>query len=142
MTQAREQARQNAGAQKPAAQSVAVAPAAASAGKPSGDVLASAPAGASTASVVAAAGSDAPSNKTEATAPSNPVMISANGTVTPVTPPPASANAGGNYTVSKGDTLSSIARRNSISVSDLRKWNGLKSDNLRIGQVLKLSSAQ
>jgi len=142
MTQAREQARQNAGAQKPAAQSVAVAPAAASAGKPSGDVLASAPAGASTASAVAAAGSDAPSNKTEATAPSNPVMISANGTVTPVTPPPASANAGGNYTVSKGDTLSSIARRNSISVSDLRKWNGLKSDNLRIGQVLKLSSAQ
>ncbi|HEY3520213.1 MAG TPA: substrate-binding domain-containing protein [Rhodanobacteraceae bacterium] len=145
MTQARAQAQQKADAHKstPTQPVAATPPAAASTGKPTGDVLASAPATASTASVVAAAASgNAPSNKAEATAPSNPVMISANGTVTPVTPPPASASAGGSYTVSKGDTLSSIARRNSISVSDLRKWNDLKGDNLRIGQVLKLSSAQ
>jgi phosphate transport system substrate-binding protein len=119
------------------------------AGKPTGDVLAAAPAGASTAAVVASADqilASAPANpslkKAETAAPSNPVLISANGTVTPMTPPPAAANAGGNYTVSKGDTLSSIARRNSVSVSDLRKWNGLKGDTLRVGQVLKLSGSQ
>ncbi len=119
------------------------------AGKPTGDVLAAAPASASTAAVVAAADQAAtktPANlslkKAETAAPSNPVLISANGAVTPVTPPPAAVNAGGDYTVAKGDTLSSIARKNSVSVTDLRKWNGLKSDTLRVGQVLKLSGSQ
>lgn len=89
-------------------------------------------------SVSATAGNPA-LNKAEATAPSNPVMISASGAVTPV--PPATATAsGGSYTVSKGDTLSAIARKHSVSVSDLRKWNDLKNDNLRVGQTLKLSA--
>jgi LysM repeat protein len=43
-----------------------------------------------------------------------------------------------NYTVDKGDTLSRIARRYSVSVSDLRKWNDLKNDVLQVGQVLQL----
>jgi phosphate transport system substrate-binding protein len=46
------------------------------------------------------------------------------------------------YTVVSGDTLSKIAKKNSISVDDLRKWNGLHGDMLKVGQVLKLSSAQ
>lgn len=128
----------------------AIAPAAAVApvasGKPGGDVLATAPAGASTAGVVASADRAAETktgntalNKAEATAPSHPVMISASGAVTPVTPA-ASAASGGSYTVSKGDTLSAIARKQAVSVSDLRKWNDLKNDNLRIGQTLKLSA--
>ncbi|MEO6968487.1 MAG: substrate-binding domain-containing protein [Rhodanobacteraceae bacterium] len=78
----------------------------------------------------------------EAVAPSNPVVLSANGTVTPVQPPAASSAAPASYTVSKGDTLSGLARKYSVSVSDLRKWNDLKSDNLRVGQTLKLSADQ
>jgi phosphate transport system substrate-binding protein len=44
------------------------------------------------------------------------------------------------YTVSKGDTLSSIARKQSVEVSQLREWNHLKSDNIKLGQVLKLGN--
>lgn len=42
------------------------------------------------------------------------------------------------YTVAAGDTLFSIARRFNISVADLRQANQLTSDNLRIGQVLRI----
>lgn len=45
------------------------------------------------------------------------------------------------YTVVSGDTLSKIAKKNSVSVEDLRKWNGLHGDMLKVGQVLKLSSS-
>ena len=47
-------------------------------------------------------------------------------------------SGGGYYTVRKGDTLSSIARRHGISVQTLKKRNGLKSDNIRVGQKLKV----
>ncbi len=43
------------------------------------------------------------------------------------------------YTVVSGDTLSKIARAHSVSVGDLRKWNDLHSDMLKVGQVLKVS---
>jgi LysM repeat protein len=43
------------------------------------------------------------------------------------------------YTVRSGDNLGSIAQRYGVSVSQLKSWNGLKSDQIRIGQVLKLS---
>lgn len=42
------------------------------------------------------------------------------------------------HTISKGDTLSTIARRYEISVADLRKANNLRDDSLRIGQVLTI----
>ncbi len=42
------------------------------------------------------------------------------------------------YTIIKGDTLYSIARKNNISVDKLKKLNKLTSNNLQIGQVLKL----
>jgi len=45
--------------------------------------------------------------------------------------------AGGrSYKVSSGDTLSSIARKHSVSVADLRRWNHLTSDELKLGQML------
>lgn len=44
------------------------------------------------------------------------------------------------YTVVSGDTLSKIAKKNSVSVDDLRKWNGLHGDMLKVGQVLKISA--
>jgi phosphate transport system substrate-binding protein len=43
------------------------------------------------------------------------------------------------YTVSKGDTLGTIAKKYSVSVADLKKWNNLSSDNVKIDEVLKVS---
>jgi len=48
----------------------------------------------------------------------------------------------GSYTVAKGDTLSKIARKYSLKVADLRKWNDLKSDTLQVGQVLQLAQSR
>ena len=42
------------------------------------------------------------------------------------------------YKVKKGDTLSSISRRCGLSVSELKKINNLKSDAVRIGQVIRM----
>lgn len=43
-----------------------------------------------------------------------------------------------NYTVKKGDTLYSIALNNNVSVDTIKKDNALTSNNLNIGQVLKI----
>lgn len=50
----------------------------------------------------------------------------------------AAATGDKTYIVAKGDTLSVIAKKNSVTVADLRSWNDLKSDNVKIGQVLKV----
>lgn len=50
-----------------------------------------------------------------------------------------SKSAGGStVTVRKGDTLSSIARRNNTTIAKLKKLNGLKNDKIQIGQKLKV----
>lgn len=43
-----------------------------------------------------------------------------------------------NHTVVKGETLAYIAGKYGVTVSELRKWNNLKSDKLLVGQILKL----
>ena len=49
----------------------------------------------------------------------------------------ASSGSGGTcYTVRSGDTLSHIARRHGVSVKQLKSWNNLHSDMLRIGQKI------
>lgn len=40
------------------------------------------------------------------------------------------------YRVKKGDTLGDIAKRNSINLTQLRSWNGLKSSRINIGDQL------
>jgi N-acetylmuramoyl-L-alanine amidase len=45
------------------------------------------------------------------------------------------------YTVRSGDTLSEIAARFGVSMATLRSHNDLKSDTIRVGQVLKLPGA-
>lgn len=45
------------------------------------------------------------------------------------------------YKVSKGDTLSVIANRQGVPLSRLREYNELKSDVIRIGQVLKIPAS-
>ena len=42
------------------------------------------------------------------------------------------------YTVRSGDTLSGIAEKHGVSVSDLRSWNSLKSTRIYAGQKLKV----
>ena len=45
------------------------------------------------------------------------------------------------YYVKKGDNLTKIAKRANATVKDVRKWNSLKSDRLRVGQKLALYTA-
>ncbi|WP_144460956.1 3D domain-containing protein [Siminovitchia fortis] len=51
----------------------------------------------------------------------------------------ASSAAGTTYKVQKGDTLWKIATKHKVSVNQIKSWNGLKSDTIRINQVLKIT---
>ncbi|MDG2079783.1 MAG: N-acetylmuramoyl-L-alanine amidase, partial [Pseudomonadales bacterium] len=42
------------------------------------------------------------------------------------------------YKIQRGDTLSEVAMKNSVSLAELRRYNKLKNDKIRIGQVLKI----
>ena len=44
--------------------------------------------------------------------------------------------------VKRGDVLVTIARREGVSVAQLKRWNGLDSDFIRIGQELKVGPAK
>jgi membrane-bound lytic murein transglycosylase D len=46
------------------------------------------------------------------------------------------------YRVRKGDTLSAIARRHSVSVDNLRAWNKLRGSSLAIGDRLQIHTAR
>ncbi len=61
-------------------------------------------------------------------------LISANLTASPA----GSGNGGASvvYRVRSGDTLSTIAKRYHVTIKQLRTWNGLRSDMLRVGQRL------
>lgn len=55
---------------------------------------------------------------------------------TPAPTPPAPSTSGYNHVVEAGQTLSEIARGYGVTVAAIKAANGLKSDNLRIGQKL------
>ena len=42
------------------------------------------------------------------------------------------------YKIKSGDTLGSIARRYHVTVSNLKKWNNLRSDSIRAGRYLTI----
>jgi LysM repeat protein len=44
------------------------------------------------------------------------------------------------HTVVAGDTLSQIAEKHGVKTADLKRWNGIKSDKIRLGQVLRIGS--
>lgn len=45
------------------------------------------------------------------------------------------------YRIRRGDTLSGVARRNQVSVTDLKRANGLTNDRLVVGQTLQIPSS-
>lgn len=50
------------------------------------------------------------------------------------------AAGGKTYKVAKGDTLFSIAKSHSVDVAQLRSWNHLKNDNVKLGQSLRIGN--
>jgi peptidoglycan DL-endopeptidase LytE len=46
-----------------------------------------------------------------------------------------------NYKVSKGDSLSRIAKKTGIKMADIRRFNGLKGNKIKPGQMLALTDA-
>ena len=79
--------------------------------------------------------------------PAKPVPSSTSSTApagvlppTPSTPAPASDSATQKtwIKIRKGDTLSKIARENGVKLEDLRKWNGLSTDTIRPGDLLRI----
>ena len=42
------------------------------------------------------------------------------------------------HVVKKGETLSSIGRKYGCTANDIKKWNGLKNNNIQAGQKLKI----
>jgi len=44
------------------------------------------------------------------------------------------------YTVKKGDNLGEISGKYGVSVAELRKWNGIKGNNIKAGQRLKIQT--
>lgn len=55
----------------------------------------------------------------------------------PSQPKPVNAKL---YTVKSGDTLYGISLKNKVSVGNLKSWNNLKSDMIRVNQKLKVSN--
>jgi peptidoglycan DL-endopeptidase LytE len=70
--------------------------------------------------------------------PGQVLKVSASGDTT--TQPKPTTN-GTIYTVQSGDTLSHIAVRYDVSVSQIKSWNGLKSDTIYVGQKLSMGSS-
>lgn len=56
----------------------------------------------------------------------------------PDVPLHAQTTDSGHHQVQSGETLYSVARRYDLTVADLREWNDLQSDELRIGQQLAI----
>lgn len=57
----------------------------------------------------------------------------------PASPAGATSARPATVTVTRGQTLTQIGKRAGVSVAQLTRWNGLKSDALRAGQVLRLT---
>lgn len=62
-----------------------------------------------------------------------------------VTPSGYTASVGTNatrYKVRRGDNLASIANKHGVSSAQIKRWNGLKSNRLRAGQILAVSAGK
>ncbi|HKU31108.1 MAG TPA: LysM peptidoglycan-binding domain-containing protein [Arthrobacter sp.] len=77
--------------------------------------------------------------------PGQQIKLSGSGTlapasITPAAATPAASPSSGSYTVKSGDTLSAIAARNGVALSDVFAWNGLDGRSIIYpGQQIKLN---
>jgi peptidoglycan DL-endopeptidase LytE len=81
--------------------------------------------------------------------PGQTLVVSKSGNVAAPTPtpapsptPPGESGSEKVYTVKSGDTLSYIALKYGVSVQELKKWNGLSSDMIYIGQKVKVNASK
>jgi peptidoglycan DL-endopeptidase LytE len=65
-------------------------------------------------------------------------VLKVSASITTTQPAPTS----GTYTVQSGDTLSHIAVRYDVSVSQIKSWNGLTSNTIYVGRKLSIGSAK
>lgn len=75
--------------------------------------------------------------------PGQQIKLSGSGTAapTPAAPSPSSSTGAATYTVKSGDTLSGIAARNGVALSDVFSWNGLNGGSIIYpGQQIKIGS--
>lgn len=79
-----------------------------------------------------------------AESPQVPVPTSTNGPLPARKGPPTQAGpsiAPGDYEVKRGDALAIISRKSGVPVRQLKQFNALTNDTIRIGQVLKIPTA-
>lgn len=77
--------------------------------------------------------------------PGQQIKLSGSGTAAPAPSPaptsPSSSSGAATYTVKSGDTLSGIAARNGVALSDVFSWNGLNGRSIIYpGQQIKVGS--
>jgi len=72
-------------------------------------------------------------------APAKPTTVSATSTASSA---PAGKVTASSYTVRRGDNLSLIAAKFSVTVDDLKKWNKLNSTRLDVGQKLAIGESK
>lgn len=70
-----------------------------------------------------------------------PAPVAAVAAPAPTTPTAETASTDGTYKVQSGDTLSKIATNHHITVRALRAANNLRTDSIKVGQVLKIPVA-
>lgn len=46
------------------------------------------------------------------------------------------------YTVKKGDNIGNIAKANNVTIDELKKWNNLTSNNIKVGEKLKIEKEE
>jgi cytoskeletal protein RodZ len=79
-----------------------------------------------------------PEEKKETQAVTPEVTAPAPAATTPTAPATAPASTSKSYTIVSGDTWSSVANANGISSAKLMEYNGTTSEDLQIGQTIKL----
>ena len=75
-------------------------------------------------------------SSSKAAAPASTASSATNETSKKSSAPSGSAT----YTVKKGDTLGKIAQNHGCSVTQLKQWNNLSSNNIQVGQKLKVKA--
>ncbi|MBQ9722014.1 MAG: LysM peptidoglycan-binding domain-containing protein [Bacteroidales bacterium] len=78
-------------------------------------------------------GGNAPAASSSAASSSSSKASSSSGSTS------AAVSGGTTYIVKSGDALSTIAEKHKVTVAQLKKWNNLTSNNIRVGQKLIVS---